>query len=95
MEYGFPILTLIFGGCFMLYALVVKVGGFRFIPRNWAVRATDQDAYANEFAKVIAILALSPILSGLIGLVFGEGVCGIVLAVSALAAIAVCAKTHG
>lgn len=90
MEQGFPMLVLIFGGAVMLYALLIRIFGYGMIPRNWAVQPTNQDAYARQFSKILAILALSPILSGLAGLRWGEGICGILLGVLSLGAIALC-----
>ena len=92
MERGFPTLVLIFGGALMLYALLIRIIGFDMIPRNWAVQATDQKAYARQFSRVLAILSLSPILSGIAGLIWGEGICGILLGVLSLALIFLCVK---
>jgi asparagine N-glycosylation enzyme membrane subunit Stt3 len=85
-------LVLIFGGALMLYALLIRIIGFDMIPRNWAVQATDQNAYAKQFSRVLAILSLSPILSGIAGLIWGEGICGILLGVLSLALIFLCVK---
>ena len=70
----------------------IRIIGFDMIPRNWAVQATDQNAYAKQFSRVLAILSLSPILSGIAGLIWGEGICGILLGVLSLALIFLCVK---
>ena len=62
------------------------------IPRNEAVKMKDKKAYARQFAKVIAVVALAPLLSGLVAIFPGlsalTGVLGAHLAAAAVLVLA-------
>lgn len=66
MEHGFSILMIIFGGAILLYAALIAAGGYDMIPRNYATHVPDKKKYAKQFAKLLALVGLSPILGGLI-----------------------------
>ena len=75
MEYGFSILMFCFAGGMLLYSLLLyneKKRPDLLIPRhvytskkNWAV------PYARKLAKIVALCALSPLLTGIVAL-FGK-----------------------
>lgn len=93
MEYGFPVLMLVFGAALLLYALGVRHDPYM-IPRLYAAKITNLTAYAKEFAKVLAIIALSPVISGIIGLLRGSKACAISLVVTMVLAILICWLKH-
>ena len=69
MEHAYSILMYLFAGALLLYAGLLAVSNdAKLIPRNSAVKMTDQKRYATQFAKVIALTALAPALSGIAGL---------------------------
>ncbi len=82
MEYGFSILMFCFAAALLLYALLLHTEKRRpdlLIPRrvytskkNWAV------PYARKLAKIVALCALSPLLTGLTGLFASPLIAGIV-----------------
>lgn len=67
MEHGFSILMLVFGAMILIYAALVGLGGFDLIPRGWSVKVKNKKLYAKQFAKLLMLTALAPILGGLIG----------------------------
>ena len=70
MEYAYSILMFCFAGMLLLYAgLLALTGDVGLIPRNELVKMKDKKAYARQFAKVIALVALAPVLSGLVVMV--------------------------
>ncbi len=83
MEYPYSILLFCFAGLLLLYAgLIALTKSVFWIPRDHAAKMRDRKKYAVQFAKVLALAALSPALAGLSGLVFSGVVPVIVLAVS-------------
>ena len=68
MESAFSILMFIFSGALLLYAGLVAVFGVTLILRHWAAEIKDEKAYARRFAKILALTALAPALSGVVGL---------------------------
>ena len=67
--YGFAILMFCLAGGLLLYAaLLAKEKDPTLIPRNYAAKMKDRRAYARQFARVIALVAAAPALSGLIAL---------------------------
>lgn len=94
MEKGFPILMLIFGGALLIYAGMVGRGNFDMIPRNYAAKVTNQKAYAREFAKVLALIALAPVICGVVGLLRDNKSAVIALVVSLAVAITLCVLKH-
>lgn len=94
MEYGFSVLMLIFGGAILLYALLIGRGNPDLIPRMYAVKTTNLSAFTKEFAKVLAIIGLSPVISGLTGLKYGNKAAAIALFVSLAIGITICWLKH-
>ena len=82
MEYGLSILMFCLAGGMLLYALLLyneKKRPDLLIPRrvytsrkNWAV------PYARKLAKIVALCALSPLLTGLVGLFAPPLIAGVV-----------------
>ena len=68
MESAFSILMFIFSAALLLYAGLVAVGGVKLIVRHWAAEIKDEKAYARRFARILALTALAPALSGVVGL---------------------------
>ena len=92
MEYGFSILMFCFAGVLLLYAGLLAVEKRRpdlLIPRY---RASSGDMknpirYARRIAKIVALCALSPLLTGLVGLTSRYLIAGIVFVVALVGAI--------
>lgn len=70
MEGAYSILMFCFAGMILLYAALLSSGNDGLIPRRYryAAHMKDRKAYAKRFAKVLALVALSPLLSGLVAL---------------------------
>ena len=90
MEYGYSVLMFCFAGALLLYAGLLAVEKRRpdlLIPRY---RASSGDMknpirHARRIAKIVALCALAPLLSGVVGL-FGQPVIAGIVLVAALAA---------
>ena len=84
----FAIIMFVFSGAILLYAGVLAltrdVGMLR---RRYAAKMTDPRAYALKVAKVLAIVALSPALSGAAALF--SACCAALIAVCNVSAISV------
>ena len=80
MEYGDSIIMFCLSAGILLYALLIRFGGYSFIPRNWYTKPKDKKAYAIQFAKILAFVAIAPAVSGFIGLA-GEGAMAVALVV--------------
>ena len=60
------ILMFCFSGALLLYAgLLALTKDYTMIPRNYAVKPKDPKAYAVAFAKMMALVALAPLGSGI------------------------------
>ena len=68
MERAYSILMFCFAGMILLYAALLSSGNDGLIPRRHAAHMKDGKAYAKRCAKVLALVALSPLLSGLVAL---------------------------
>ena len=68
MRYGYSILMFCFAGGILLYAALVAPGNVDLIRRRHAVKIENPKAYAKQFAKVLALVSLSPLSSGVVGL---------------------------
>ena len=71
MEYGYSILMAIFGGALLLYAgLMALIKDYKMIPyrARVSVKPKNEKRYMVHLAKVVALTALSPLLSALAGL---------------------------
>ena len=80
MEYGYSIIMFCLSAGILLYALLIRFGGYSFIPRNWYTKPKDKKVYAIQFAKMLAFVAIAPAVSGFIGLA-GEGAMTVALVV--------------
>ena len=56
-----------FGGALLLYAGLVAVDPSA-VLRSYSVKTNNKKAYAKYLAKVIAVIALAPLLCGVFGL---------------------------
>lgn len=90
METGFPILMICFGAALLLYAGLIRWQGVDVIPRMNAVKVPHPKAFAKNMAHITALIGLSPLISGLIGLKFGPTVCAIAIAVTLVLVTALC-----
>lgn len=71
MEYGYSILMGIFSAALIIYAAIMAVTkDYNMLPvrAQVAVKPKDPELYMSKLAKVIALTALAPALSALIGL---------------------------
>lgn len=71
MEYGFSILMTIFSAVLLLYAGMMPLfKDYKMLPfrAQISVKPKNEKKHMMQFAKVIALLAVSPALSALIGL---------------------------
>ncbi len=71
MDYGFSIFMVIFSAALLLYAgLMVWRKDYKMVPvrARQSVKPKDPRRYTANLAKVIALVAVAPALSGLAGL---------------------------
>ena len=71
MEYGYSILMGAFSAALLVYAgLMVLTKDYRILPlrARASVKPKDEKKYMTRLAGVIALVALSPALSALVGL---------------------------
>ena len=74
MDRAFSVLMFCFAGMLLLYAgLLAATGDCGLIPRLRAAKIRDKKAYARRFAGAVAITAAAPALSGVVGLLWSEG----------------------
>ena|GEM_PF-1090449 len=87
MEYGYSILMAIFSAMILLYAgLAALFKDYKMLPlraRVSVAKPKNEKKYMTQFAKVMALVALSPALSALAGL-WNMAAALIVLIVSAV-----------
>ncbi len=80
----YSILMFCFSGALLLYAALIAITkDYKMIPRNWAAKPKDEKEYASRFAKIIALVAAAPLLSGAVAL-FGDSKWIMIAAVAAL-----------
>ncbi len=88
MEYGFSVLMFCFGGLLLLYALALcRSKDPKMIPRHYSAKILYPIQYTRYIAKIVAIVALAPILSGVVGLFLDNWIPGAVLVAGMVAAI--------
>ena len=94
MKYAFSIIMFCMGGAILLYSgLLALTKDAGLIPKAHTAKMTDKKRYAAQFAKTMAIVAVSPLLSGIAGL-FGNGIVNAVVAViSFIICIVIAVKT--
>ncbi len=81
----YAILMFAFAGLLLIYAgIMFLTKDSTMIMRDYAVKMKDKKAYARQFAKVIALFALSPILSGITAVVWSIGAGMIVLVLASV-----------
>ena len=69
MDTAFSILMFCFSGMLLLYAgLLALAKDPQLIPRHYYAKIKNPKAYALQFAKLTALTAAAPALSGLVGL---------------------------
>ncbi len=86
MEYGYSILMALFSAALLLYAgLMALTKDYKILPlrARVSVKPKNEKAYMTQFAKVIALVAVSPALSALVGL-WNVPAAGIVLVAAAV-----------
>ena len=89
MEHPFSILMLFFSGALFIYAGLTALTKDLILPRRYkqSAKMPDKKKYAVQFAKIIALVACAPLVSGLIGLLAGDAVAAIIVCVLLIAAI--------
>lgn len=90
MDNGFSVLMLIFGAALLLYAAVLSGGNHKLLPYRveQTMRKTGRKKQTKLLAKITAIVALSPVIGGLLGLWKGNILCLIGMGVTAAVSIA-------
>ena len=84
------ILMFIFSGAILLYALLLAwTKDIGLIRRSYAVKIKNRKKYAVQFAKVLALTAIAPALTGLVGFVSESVLC---LGVIFIASFVVCIR---
>lgn len=70
MEYGFSILMTIFSAVLLYAGMMALFKDYKMLPfrAQISVKPKNKKKYMMQFAKVVALLAVSPALSALIGL---------------------------
>ena len=93
MDYAYSILMFCFGGAILFYALDIYIfKSVKLIPRRYRhFTFKDEKEYMTQFAKILAIVALAPILSGVVGL-FNVMVGGVVLIVGFVVTLVLATK---
>ena len=91
-EYGLSVLMFCFAGALLLYAGLLRLEKKRpdlLIPRRYSVSMTITDwrQHARRVAKIVALCALSPLLTGITALFAPPLAAGIVFVVVLVAAI--------
>lgn len=81
--FAFAALHLIYAGIMYL------TKDSKMVMRDYAVNMKDKKAYARQFSKVVALFALSPILSGIAAMVWSIGVGLIVLVLASIVLLAI------
>ncbi len=81
MEYAFLIMTCAFGAGLLIYALFLAGGNYNNLFRNWATNPPDKERYAKEFSKILVLIALAPIISGVLSLFISKLVSAVILGV--------------
>ena len=93
MEHGFSILLICFSGALFLYAGIVAPTKKIILPYRYQHTLKNTGPrYAVQFAKIMAIVACSPLIAGGIGYFAGSAVAGILLLVTMIAAIVLATK---
>ena len=94
MEHAFSILLLCFSGALFIYAGLTALSKEIILLRRYTVSAkiTDRKRYAVQLAKIICIVACSPLIAGGVGLLAGSAVAAIVFGVTMVAAIVIGVK---
>lgn len=74
-TYGFIIIMFIFGAAILLSALALSSGNYKLLPKRLRhAKYSDTKAYTKGLAKVLAMVAFSPILCALAGLLFKNNI---------------------
>ena len=66
MERAYSILMFCFAGMTLLFAAALASGNADFMPRRYAASMKNRKDYVKRFAKVLALVSLSPLLSGIV-----------------------------
>ena len=84
MDHAYCYLLFAFSALLFLYAgLIYVTKDIRLVARNNAAKMKDPKKYAVQFSKVLAIVAIAPLLSGIVGL-FSTGIRAAIVFVGAL-----------
>lgn len=89
MENGFSVLMLIFGAALLLYAAILSGGNHKLLPGRVAptLRQKDKKGQTKRIAAITAVVSLSPLTGGLLGLWKGNILCLIGMGAAAAASI--------
>ncbi len=98
MENGFSVLMLIFGAAILLYAAMLSGGNHKLLPLRVqpSLQRKDKKGQTKRIAKISAIVALSPVVGGLLGLWRGNIACLIGMGATAVVCILIAVlRTRG
>ncbi len=88
MEYAFSIIMFALGGVVLIYSGIVRLSkSTDLIFRSYTADIKDKEKYAVQFSKLMALIALSFILSGAVGLLCIEWLDAVVAISSFIAAM--------
>lgn len=72
MDKAYSILMFCFSACLFLYAgLLALTRDVGLVPKTYAAKIKNKKEYAKGIAKVVALTALAPLISGVVAL-FGD-----------------------
>lgn len=86
MDQAYSVFMFCFSAALLLYAVAVRENP-KLLPRSHAVKMKNPRKYARQFSKVIAIVALGPAFSAMVGLLAGPGVGLVVLVPACVVAV--------
>ncbi len=66
MEFGFSILMFIFGICILLYGVYIYYSKEPFLPYKVEISMKKTVAYRKYLAKMVMIMSLNPIITGIV-----------------------------
>ena len=73
MKYASILMLILSGALFLYAAILAKTKDSRLIARDYAAKMEDRKAYTKQFAKVLALVAASPLAGGIAGLITDNG----------------------
>ena len=100
MENGFSVLMTVFGAALLLYAAALSSGNPNVLPLRVqpSLRKDNQKEQVRHIAKITALVALCPVIGGLIGYLTGKNLfclIGMIVTAAVLIVLSVMRKRSG